>query len=55
MTYKIYRSEDSGWALEVVDKYGNSTVWDAEFDADQDALDQVMWKSKRTVLSVDRP
>lgn len=43
---QIYRSADSGWTLEVVDKYGNSTVWDAEFDTDQDALDQVMWEIK---------
>lgn len=43
---QIYRSADSGWTLEVVDEYGNSAVWDAEFDTDQDALDQVMWEIK---------
>ena len=32
--------------LEVVDQYGNSTVREAEFDTDQDALDQVMWEIK---------
>ena len=32
--------------LEVVDQYGNSTVWEAEFDTDQDAFDQVMWEIK---------
>ncbi len=37
---QIYRSPDSGWTLEVVDKFGNSTVWDAEFETDQEALDQ---------------
>lgn len=43
---QIYRSADSGWTLEVVDKFGNSTVWEAEFDTDQEALDQVMWEIK---------
>ena len=43
---QIYRSPDSGWTLEVVDKFGNSTVWEAEFETDQDALDQVMWEIK---------
>lgn len=43
---QIYRSPSSGWTLEVVDQYGNSTVWDAEFDTDRDALDQVMWEIK---------
>ncbi len=35
----IYRMPDSGWTLEVVDQYNNSTVWDGEFDSDQEALD----------------
>ena len=43
---QIYRSVDSGWTLEVVDENGDSTIWDAEFDTDQDALDQVMWEIK---------
>ena len=43
---QIYRSADSGWTLEVVDQYGNSTVWEAEFETDQEALDQVMWEIK---------
>ena len=35
----IYRMPDRGWTLEVVDQYGNSTVWDGEFDTDREALD----------------
>lgn len=36
---QIYRLEDTGWTLEVVDDLGNSTVWDGEFATDQEALD----------------
>lgn len=36
---QIYRMPDTGWTLEVVDQYNNSTVWDSEFATDQDALD----------------
>jgi len=35
----IYRMPDTGWTLEVVDQYQNSTVWDGEFDTDQEAFD----------------
>ena len=35
---QIYRGEDSGWILEVVDDLNNSTVWDDEFSTDQEAL-----------------
>lgn len=35
----IYRMPDTGWTLEVVDPYGNSTVWDGEFNTDQEAFD----------------
>ncbi len=35
----IYRLPDSGWTLEAVDEVGNSTVWEDEFDTDQEALD----------------
>lgn len=35
----IYRMPDSGWTLEVVDQYNNSTVWDGEFNTDQEAFD----------------
>ncbi len=31
-----------GWLLEVVDEYGNSTVWDDPFDTEQEALDEAM-------------
>ena len=33
----IYRLEDTKWALEVVDEEGGSTVWDEEFETDDDA------------------
>ena len=35
----IYRMPNTGWTLEVVDQYGNSTVWDGEFNTDQEAFD----------------
>jgi len=39
----IYRGEDdSGWILEVVDEENTSTVWDAPFNTDREALDEVM-------------
>lgn len=38
----IYRIPTSGWTLEVVDEFRNSTVWDHEFETDQQALDQVL-------------
>ena len=34
----IYRLEDTKWTLEVVDADGTSTVWDDEFDTDDEAL-----------------
>ena len=39
---QIYRMPDSGWTLEVVDQLNNSTVWDGEFETDQDALDTAL-------------
>jgi hypothetical protein len=36
----IYRGDTGGWILEVVDEFGNSTVWDDEFDTDSAALDE---------------
>jgi uncharacterized protein len=39
---QIYRQPDTGWTIEVVDEYGNSTVWDDEFATDQLAFDEVM-------------
>ena len=38
----ICEDGEGGWILEVVDEYDNSTVWDAPFDTDQEALDEVM-------------
>lgn len=38
----IYRSPNSDWILEVVDEYGNSTVYDDLFPTDQDALDEAL-------------
>lgn len=35
----IYRLPDTGWTLEVVDQYNNSTVYDGEFTTDQEAFD----------------
>ena len=38
----IYEDGEGGWILEVVDEYSNSTVWDAPFETDQEALNEVM-------------
>jgi hypothetical protein len=38
----IYQGDPGKWLLEVEDKFGNSTVWDDQFDTDQLALDEVM-------------
>ena len=35
----IYRLPDSSWTLEAVDEFGNSTVWEDEFETDQEAFD----------------
>jgi uncharacterized protein len=36
---EIYRGvDDKGWILEVIDKYGNSSVWNDLFDTDNDAF-----------------
>jgi antirestriction protein ArdC len=35
----IYRMPNTGWTLEVVDDKRNSTVWDGEFQSDQEALE----------------
>ena len=39
---EIYEDGEGAWLLEVVDDYGNSTVWDASFVTDQEALDEVL-------------
>lgn len=45
---EIYRLEgDPGWALEVVDEYNNSTVWDDTFETESAALTE----AKETILA----
>jgi hypothetical protein len=39
---EIFEDGENGWLLEVVDDYGNSTVWDDPFDTEQEALDEAM-------------
>ncbi|MDN3552197.1 hypothetical protein QWY74_01725 [Halomonas almeriensis] len=36
----VYRGGGSDWHLEVVDEFGNSTVWDDQFPTDQEALNE---------------
>lgn len=38
----IYENGEGGWILEVVDEYGNSTVWDDSFASDREALDEAL-------------
>lgn len=38
---EIYADGANGWILEVVDEYGNSTVWDDPFPTDAAALAEV--------------
>ena len=42
VSVEIYRGEEDGWILEVVDAENNSTVWDDLFDTDQEALDEAL-------------
>jgi uncharacterized protein len=37
---QIYSSGQNDWILEVVDEYGNSTVWDDPFDTDDEAYSE---------------
>lgn len=39
---EIYRGADTGWTLEAVDEFNNSTVWDDSFSSDQAALDEAL-------------
>lgn len=39
---EIYEGDPGKWILEVVDPFNNSTVWNDQFDTDQQALDEVM-------------
>jgi hypothetical protein len=43
---EIYQGDPGAWILEVVDEFGNSTVWDDQFKTDQQALDE----ANRTIL-----
>lgn len=36
----IYRGDHGGWILEIVDEGNNSTLWEDEFESDQEALDE---------------
>jgi hypothetical protein len=39
---EIYEDGEGGWLLEVVDEYGNSTVWEEPFQSDKEALDEAL-------------
>ena len=41
----IYRGDNGGWILEVIDESNSSLVWDDEFETDAAALGEV----KRTI------
>ena len=41
----IYENTEGGWILEVVDEHGNSTVWDDNFETDEEAMTEF----KRTI------
>ena len=43
----IYEDGEGGWLLEVIDEYGNSTVWNDPFKTDSTALIE----AKKTILS----
>lgn len=39
---EIYEDGEGKWILEVMDIYGNSTVWSEHFKTDRDALEEVV-------------
>ena len=43
----IYRMPNTSWILEVVDSFGNSTVFDDEFPTDSEALNYVIEEIER--------
>ena len=43
----IYKMPNTSWILEVVDSYGNSTVFDDEFATDSEALSSVIDEIER--------
>lgn len=48
VSVEIYRTiGDEQWLLEVVDEYGNSTIWDETFSDESDALTE----AKKAILS----
>ena len=53
----IYRSLDSLWILEVVDDRNNSTVWEQEFESDQQALETALREIRAVGLAAfcDQP
>lgn len=46
ISVEIFDDGQGGWLLEVVDEYGNSTVWNDSFPTDAAALAEV----KETIL-----
>ncbi len=40
VSVQIYRGGGSNWHLEVLDEFGNSTVWDDQFPTDTEALEE---------------
>jgi hypothetical protein len=44
---EIYRMLDTAWNVQVVDTFGNSTVWDDEFESDKEALQFVLAEIER--------
>lgn len=38
----ICEDGEGGWLLEVVDEYGNSTVWEGSFSSDREALEEAL-------------
>ena len=47
----IYKDNEGGWLLEVVDQYNNSTVWKDSFESDKSALNEVMDTIKEEGIS----
>lgn len=39
---EIYRGGGSNWHLEIVDEFGNSTVWEDQFPTDAAALEEAL-------------
>jgi len=39
VTIEVYKGDEGGWILEIVDEQWNSTVWDDLFSSAKEALD----------------